>query len=1082
MEEVTKEAASDTVDPAKITRPRASQLLERERLIAMFDEARDRSATWVSAPPGFGKTSLASSYVEQQGLECLWYRVDADDADIGNFFHYLHRGGNRFDHRDADLPRFTAEDFPSLAAFARRFFEALYARLHIPAVLIFDDYQEIAADCVLHGLLCQAIERLPEHIQFVFLSREGPPSAFARLRAHGAFSYIGADALRFTLEEAQALAERKGAQIRAAMIPQLHALSEGWAAGLTLLLERGEPGLPQAPADVNSLQLFFDYFSQEIFAKLEPSAQELLLECALLTEMPEAAVQQLTRNESVSLFLKQLSAKNYFTTCHLGPNIVYRFHPLFRAFLSSRAETVIARERLRMLQERAADILLAMGDLEHAVELLLACEAWEKLAQTIVAHAQPLVSEGRLRTLSLWISGLPEAVVGDEPWLLFWRGFCESPFEPAAAHTALLRAYALFEATKDAAGLYLCWAAIAMLHFMAWFSSEEAVGWIATFQVLRRSHPQFPSAAIEARVALGLVALMRLYRLDHPDLAYWMGRCRTLLDAIEDASTRLMATNELAWCYSWLGKTAHGALLVRETAPLARNGAPLARISWLLASTVYAWHKADAAQCDALVNEALRLADESEVHVVDPYICVLGTYGALTVGDLGAAQKLKARIDQTPRAVSRNMDVSVFHHFYLLVSLHQGDFEDAVAHAREALAQTEHFRVLFLRFVGHVCLAACLMETATLQEAAEQLDQATGIAEGIGSPVMFHLCLLGRALLELKLQHPDQALVLLREALVQADAAGGHFTPFFCRETLSEIYALGLSAKVEVSRVREQIRRQRLIPKDPANAPDDWPWPIKIYTLGRFSVANAGRTVKISAKASRKPLLLLKALIACGGHNVRQERLIAALWPDTDGDDAHHAFETTLYRLRKLLGGESLLVKDGELTLNRKHCWVDCWTFEGLVSAISQAMDEDRPEQVEQDAARIFGLYQGPFLGLDPEIPLALAYSERLRSRLLRMIERLADYWQGHGRSDEARDCYLYALELDPRAEVFYQRLMRHYQSLRQYAEAIAVFQRCRRALHSLVALAPSPETQTLHAAIRGAAAAEEIPLVPDEG
>ena len=76
---------------------------------------------------------------------------------------------------------------------------------------------------------------------------------------------------------------------------------------------------------------------------------------------------------------------------------------------------------------------------------------------------------------------------------------------------------------------------------------------------------------------------------------------------------------------------------------------------------------------------------------------------------------------------------------------------------------------------------------------------------------------------------------------------------------------------------------------------------IKIYTLGRFSLISNGKPMKFIKKAQSKPLLMLKALIALGGREVRKEQIADALWPDADGDISVRSFDTTLYRLRKML-------------------------------------------------------------------------------------------------------------------------------------------------------------------------------------
>jgi len=1069
-------------DIAKITRPKASRLIARPRLFAALDEARQGSATWVSAPPGFGKTSLASSYVEQHGFDCLWYRVDEEDADAGNFFYYLNQAGKNLARHKNDLPSFTPENLPSLGAFARRFFENLCLRLRTPAILVFDEYEELGVDSPLHGVLAKVVEHLPEGIHILFLSREQPPAAFARLRTHGAFAHIQAEALRLTQEEAQAFAARKGLPSAGQNeILRLNELTGGWAAGLMLLLMRGNLPLPEGMPGTASLQVLFDYFSQEVFRNLEPSIQNLLLKCAILPEMPLDAVERATGSGEALLLLDRLSAKNYFTTLHDGAVAVYRFHPLFRAFLLEQVEKAIPREQLVALQKKAARVLAQGGHTEGAIALMHACEDWDALAQIVLTHAEQLARQGRLQTLESWIRRLPAPVIERSPWLLYWLGTSQLPRDPIEARATLLRAYALFDLTEDTAGLYLCWSGIASIYFFVFLPFGEALAWISTFEDLQRRHPNFPSQAIEARVVLGLVSLLRLYRLDHSQLPHWLSRGRGLLGAIDDHSTRLLAGGELAWCYSWLGKTAEVASLLHELAPLATaDMAPLARLNWLSATAMYAWHRADAAVCAESVAQALRIADESDVHVLDAHICVFGVYGALSIGDASAAKALQLRIGN-PLLARRNIDAASFHHLHTLVDWHLGNFQEAEQHARQTLAQSEQLGIVFICFVAHVCLASILVELGHVDEAGEHLTHAARMAQGVDSGPMAHLSLLGKALLEFKRGRHAEALEFLRGAIESAKDIGGHYTPFYHRDTLAALYALGLEVDMEVSHLQAQIRLQRLVPQAPERAPENWPWPVKIYTLGRFAIAKDGAPLKTGAKSSHKPVELLKTLIAHGGRAVHQDKFIAALWPDTEGDDAHHAFETTLYRLRKLLGAEALIVKDGQLTLDHRHCWVDCWAFERLASSVTESIAADDFPAVARDTHKLLNIYQGTFLNRDQDIPAAHIHGERLRSRLLRALESLGQYWAARRDHPRILECYLRALEVDPRAEVFYQHLMRHYHAQGRYPEAIAVYQRCRLALHSLTGVTPSADTNVLHASALAAAADYPPSPVPAE-
>jgi hypothetical protein len=108
--------------------------------------------------------------------------------------------------------------------------------------------------------------------------------------------------------------------------------------------------------------------------------------------------------------------------------------------------------------------------------------------------------------------------------------------------------------------------------------------------------------------------------------------------------------------------------------------------------------------------------------------------------------------------------------------------------------------------------------------------------------------------------------------------------------------------------------------------------PVTIFTLGRFSILIDGKPAEFGRKFPKRPLELLKAIIAQGGREISISRLTVLLWPDVDGDKATRSFDTTLHRLRKILGDDRVLVlRDGKLSLDACYCWVDVWAFERLL-------------------------------------------------------------------------------------------------------------------------------------------------------
>ena len=323
---------------AKITRPSARRLLARPRLFKLLDRyARDARAIWINAPGGSGKTSLVSSWIEARKRACLWYSLDAGDADPATFFHYLGEAAKAAPRRrQQPLPHLTPEYLPSLDVFVRRFFENLFSRYTAPFVLVLDNYQETPADAQLHTMMSVALAAVPEGCHIVFLSRGEAPPAFARWQADRQFASLSTQEIWLTDSEARALA-RATAHAAPKNVAALNNVARGWIAGLILLL-RARPEAVAAPdSPTGNAQAVFDYFATEVFARLADDTRELLLKTASLPHVTPALAVAITGRPHAEALLAEVFRNRLFMDRRSGSDTVYEYHPLFREFLQTQA-------------------------------------------------------------------------------------------------------------------------------------------------------------------------------------------------------------------------------------------------------------------------------------------------------------------------------------------------------------------------------------------------------------------------------------------------------------------------------------------------------------------------------------------------------------------------------------------------------------------------------------------------------------------------------------------------------------------------------------------------------------------------
>jgi LuxR family maltose regulon positive regulatory protein len=298
------------------------------------------------------------------------------------------------------------------------------------------------------------------------------------------------------------------------------------------------------------------------------------------------------------------------------------------------------------------------------------------------------------------------------------------------------------------------------------------------------------------------------------------------------------------------------------------------------------------------------------------------------------------------------------------------------------------------------------------------------------------------------------------------------------QEELAYLCVKALEAGIEPDFVTEMIRKRKLVPETPALHVENWPWPLKIFTLGRFEIVRDGEPIHFTGKVQKKPLEMLRVLITLGGKEVSDEQLIDTLWPEADGDVAHLSFKTTLHRLRQLTGKEGAVeLKEGRITLAPQHCWVDAWAFQRLAEKAESLWkerdnhkmrtDKNAITQLIQVSEKSISMYEGEFLPDDSKHSWTISMRERLKSKFIRLVDRVGSYYEQAEQWEDVIELCQKALEVDDLQEDFYRRLMLAYQKIGKHTEALAMYERCRNILSSVLGIEPSPDTEAVRKNIR---------------
>jgi ATP/maltotriose-dependent transcriptional regulator MalT/DNA-binding SARP family transcriptional activator len=1032
---------------------------------------RKQPAIWVSGPAGCGKTTLVNSYLEARRIPCLWYEVDEGDSDLATFFYYLGQAAKRATPRKKIfLPLLTPEYLQDIPTFTKRYFEKLYERLQIPSVVVFDNYHEVSTESPFHEAILKGLSNLPPGVNAILISRSAPPSVFTRLRANHLMEILAWKELRLTVEESAGIVKLRSKQkFSKETIAQLHKAADGWAAGLVLMLQRSQvEDIEIQKAGKVSPEEIFDYFASEIFDRTDKEVQEFLLKTSILPRMTSRMAEELTGLSSASRLLSMLSRNNYFTEKRFHSEPIYQYHPLFRDFLLSRAKDTFPRESLLVLFRRAASLLDDDGQIEAAVSLLREASDWEGMIRLIMKHAPLMVEQGRSRPLEEWLNCLPKEVMENNPWLLFWMGICNLSFSPPQSQPYFEEAYQRFKSQGDTVGIiHACWGMVYSIGIMA-ADYGPLDRWISVLEELGRTCKKFPSEEIELRFASAMFSALICRQPQHPEIETWANRAVSLAEGSLDPTLKFQTISTEAAYRISIGDWAKSLLVMNFLKKMAQSkeSSPLNQILLAVLEAYYNNLAGLPEKCLKAVSNALELSQTTGIHTFDNAVLYQGVSSALMISDYKMASNF---LEQMGSSLSRARpwDVALYHSIKTEEAMFRGDVEQAAHHIE--LATKMRLEIGFAPITGrcHLQNAYVMHAQGRHREASEYLAHAVDFGRSVRGPNNEYAAMLAESLFAFDQGEEESGLALLRKSFALGKERGyfGTWGPLPCG--MAKLCIKALQAGIEVEYTQELIRRLHIAPDKSAIHLENWPWYLKVFTLGRFELLKDGKPIQFSRKIQQKPLSLLKALIALGGREVKEEQIADFLWPEADGDAAHNAFLSALHRLRQLVGYEKALhLREGKLTMDNRYFWVDAWALERIWKQADAQRKEGQIDIAVQMNEKAIEMYRGHFLSGESEQPWMVSLRERLRSKYLSCVNRLGQHWLQVGNGEKAIECYQRGLDADDLAEEFYQGLMTCYQRLNRETEARAVYYRCRKALSSALGIEPSAKTVAIYESI----------------
>lgn len=1058
----------------KVSLPRRRKhLLARPRLINLLNQFLDKKLILISAPAGYGKTSLLVDYASKCDLPFCWLTLDELDRDPQRFITYFIAAlAERFPNfggetRAALNSLVSLED--NLESLVVTLTNEVYDTIREHFILALDDYHLVEDVELIRVFLARFVKLSDENCHLALSSRRlthlpNLPRMVADEQVEG----LDFAELAFRPEEIQALfAQNRGIKLADNSARDLAEQSEGWITGLQLAGFAGGTTERVRVARAAGLDLN-QYFDEQALAPQPPEVRSVLLYASLFDEFDAELCRAVFGNLfseplNWSSLLNRILENNLFVLPVGSDGRWLRYHHLFRDFLRARLQEENP-QLAQNIQAKLMNAYEARGEWERAYHVCRQFNDPDLLAG-LIERAGAYMFRRAVITLTDWLNALPPALANSRPGILSLRGgigYLRGHYREAMS--LLDQAVNIFRVRAETPGLALALVRRSVAHYnMGEYSA--AVDDADEALKLTEAIPNLQSDHAEALRAKGIA----LNRMGHAhQAAECIERSLALYTDINETDSIPILLLNCGSVYRALGnyEAAEKSYLAAEK--IWRKDGNLSWQSAALNNLALLYHEAlgEYEKANIFYKEALNCASRCRYPASEAMIVIgLGEL-YMELGESDGARQSFEQADAIAREIEDRFVGNYLSTAQAALSMLLGDLEQArqtLAQARPAIeaSQSQYLLGLWLLQSGRLELAQ-----GKARAAIEALEHAERLFEDGGrqSETMWARVWLAAALSSAG--RGDEARGKFKTLLEKSKT-----TPHALAATIRRArpWLTALRADASIGRLAAPFFQQadRLEARMPALRRDLRRIPQAVTLAApRLSVQSLGWTkVTVNAQTVDWPtqsVCELFFLFLTSQKMLSKDQVAEALWPGLEEPErVKQRFKNEVYRLRRAVGFADIILLDGEnyrfnRSIDYDHDLEDFETY--LTRGRAAKTEAERVENYEK-AVR---LVKGPYLA-DIGAAWATLDRERIQRLFLDAAIQLAEIYGGRGDSENALEASRRALELDPVCEPAHQLAMRAHAARDDRAAIARQYQACREASERLFGLPPSEETETLY-------------------
>lgn len=987
---------------SRITPPRQpGNIIQRQSLVEALNSNRDKKVILLTAPAGYGKTTLTCEFLYSSNKKFAWLHLSKDINSPFTFFSYIIHSVARLKEGFGSLILETISSLKKDSANIREinsvideivllFTNEFYSSFKEDTYLILDDLHEISEQKWFEYLLDSLVRELPQNLQLIITSRHNPEFNISHLRAKREILEIGYKDLTLSHREIKTLAgEIYSKDFTEEESKYLETSLGGWVTGIHLLIQAaGDKIKIDKFTDKFIPDTIFDYLANEIFSGQSKSVQDFLLTTAHLenftSELCDYIINDNTKNTSEEI-LNYLSGKNIFIeniqVVDSSGNIFYQYNyvHLFKNFLINKFDKTLTKSAKAEIFDKISSYYLIHKDIENSIEFSLMAGDNHKVQELILENFEHFVAEGKLEKLWQWTELLGEDIVSQNNGLLYLKGILSKFYlgDLNKASDYMERSISLSESAGHTEFLNK-----ALISKTGLLLDMGKFG--AALEILEKLHSQDNSVLNSAKIN---------YNLGY--VYFFTGDFARAINFLETAAEICKENNFddlLGDIYNVLGNiyiTSGEFVLSTHYYELALNKVTgiFKRFSTLGNLTILYNRSAKFTKAKEYYDRTLELYKLVKTPIFE-IVTKLAEFTLYSeTGDYETALKIADTINKTALKI-KNVGYT-FLSYQLLGEcnyfLGNIDKSDSYGKLTEEYTDKENendnitlslFRQLNKLTASHT------------QDIGDELHKIYDYLTKVGSNYDKVTCGYYLAYYYYLNNQPSSAEKYLRETITFAKEK--EYNSFLIREYLRSgtLFSFAFKNNIEKDVIKEIYSNVSAIP-ELAWIKDEYRvklthkitglYDIRMSTFGKLEFFVRGKAIDDKKWIRKKRKLVLAYLLLSNSHSITKDKLIDIFFPDTPAESLDNTFHQVISNLRTALKHEEktgpgrkksqkdnnepdyIIYEDKVLRLNPDYnYYTDTSEFEKLInSAFSAETDgKDRLSQLKQAAE----LYKGDFL------------------------------------------------------------------------------------------------------------------------